>query len=142
MAYVRTCASGTAEWRGMNRRKGVESKEGMEEMPLLYTLYSVEFQWNVAFLFARTVCTKNIHTPVCTCMIPKYIHVGRKAWIHNLWIVLCKAWVCTLCNALWIVCSVHELCYSQCIKYRIASNPGISPCPLWICIAFITHTRN
>ena len=55
MAYVRTCASRTAEWRGMNRRKGVESKEGMEEMPLLYTLYSVEFQRNVAFLFARTV---------------------------------------------------------------------------------------
>ena len=55
MAYVRTCASGTAEWRGMNRRKGVESKEGMEEMSLLYALYSVEFQRNVAFLFARTI---------------------------------------------------------------------------------------
>ena len=60
MAYVRTCASGTAEWRGMNRRKGVESKEGMEEMPLLYALYSVEFQRNVAFLFARTVQQSNL----------------------------------------------------------------------------------
>ena len=55
MAYVPICTSGTAEWRGMNRRKGVELKKGMEEMPLLYTLYSVEFQRHVAFLFARTV---------------------------------------------------------------------------------------
>ena len=48
-----TCANGTTEWRGMNRRKGVE---GMEEMPLPYTLYSVEFQRNVAFLFSHTIC--------------------------------------------------------------------------------------
>ena len=78
MAYVRTCASGTAEWCGMNRRKGVELKEGMEEMPLFYTLYSVEFQWNVVFLFARTICTKNMHTPVCTYMIPNIYMLGAK----------------------------------------------------------------
>ena len=35
--------------------EGVESNDGMERMPVLYTLYSVEFQQNVAFLFTHTV---------------------------------------------------------------------------------------
>ena len=91
MAYVPICTSGTAEWRGMNRRKGVELKKGMEEVPLLYTLYSVEFQRHVAFLFARTLypcsnmmgmrhvymCTMLAHT--CVVAVHVFMFIGSKS---------------------------------------------------------------
>ena len=67
-----------------------------------------------------------------------YICWAQSMDLCNLWIALCEAWIRALRDDSWIVRSIRGLRNSLCAKYRLASDPWLSPRLLWIYIAFIT----